>query len=129
MFQQTTIIGNLGADPVMRYSPSGVPVTNFDVATSRKWTDGNGQQQEKTTWFRVAAWRKQAEVCAQYLTKGSKVLVIGEVEARAYATKEGEARAALEITASTIKFLSSKSAEDSPTPASSPNITDEEIPF
>ena len=71
---------NLGRDPEMRYTPSGVAVTNFSVATSRSWTGQDGQRQEKTVWFRVAAWRGLAETCNQYLTKGQRVLVVGEVE-------------------------------------------------
>ena len=80
MYQQITLIGNLGRDPEMRYTPSGVPVTNFSIAVSRSWTGNDGQRQEKTVWFRVAAWQRQAETCNQYLTKGQRVLVVGEME-------------------------------------------------
>ncbi len=105
MYQKTIIVGNLGGDPEMRYTPSGTAVTNFSVAVSRRWTGRDGQKQEKTTWFRVNAWDKLGELCNQYLSKGRQVLVEGEVEARAWTTQEGEARASLEIRALTVQFL------------------------
>jgi single-strand DNA-binding protein len=109
MFQQITLVGNLGRDPEMRYTPSGVPVANFSVATSRKYQTADGQWEEKTVWFRVAAWRKTAETVSQYLTKGSKVLVIGELaEPRTWVDKDGNTQASLEVTAQTIRFLSSR---------------------
>ena len=109
MFQQITIVGNLGRDPEMRYTPSGVPVASFSVATSRKFQGADGQMQEKTVWFRVTAWRKTAEIVSQYLTKGSKVLIIGEVEEpRTWVDKDGNTQASLDVTAQTIKFLSAR---------------------
>lgn len=105
MYQKTLVIGHLGRDPEMRYTPSGVPVTSFTVATTRKWTNQNGEQQEKTTWFRVTCWRKLAELAAQYLQKGRLVLVEGDIEAQAYTDREGSPRATLELTATTLKFL------------------------
>lgn len=109
MFQQITLVGNLGRDPEMRYTPSGVPVASFSVATSRRFQGQDGQWQEKTIWFRVTAWRKNAENVSQYLTKGSKVLIIGEVEEpRPWTDKEGNTQASLEVTAQTIKFLSGR---------------------
>ncbi len=105
-YQQITIVGNLGRDPEMRYTPTGVPVTSFSVAVSRNWTDQNGQRQEKTTWFRVSAWRKTAEVVSQYAVKGSLVLVTGEIdEPRIWTDKDGNARSSLEITAQNVRFL------------------------
>lgn len=107
MFQQITLVGNLGRDPEMRYTPSGVPVASFSVATSKRYQGQDGQWQEKTIWFRVTAWRKQAETVSQYLTKGSKVLIIGELEEpRPWTDKEGNTQASLEVTAQTIRFLS-----------------------
>jgi single-strand DNA-binding protein len=109
MFQQFTAIGNLGNEPEMKYLPNGVPVTSFSLAINKSWVDANGQKQEKTLWVRVSAWRKLAEVAAQYLHKGSKILIVGELEpARAYIDREGNPRASLEVTANTIKFLSAK---------------------
>lgn len=108
MYQHTIIVGNLGKDPEMRFTPSGVPVTTFSVAVSRKWKDKDGEQQEKTTWFRVNAWRKLAEVCNQYLSKGSKVLVEGDVSASAWTGQDGEPRASLELNAQNVRFLGGK---------------------
>lgn len=108
MYQKTIVIGYLGKDPEMRYTPTGVPVTSFSVATSRKWTNQNGESQEKTTWFRVTCWRKQAELAAQYLKKGSRVLVEGDIDASAYTDREGSPRASLELTATNVRFMSSR---------------------
>jgi single-strand DNA-binding protein len=105
MYQRTIVVGHLGRDPEMRYTPTGVPVTSFSIATTRRWTNANGEQQEKTTWFRVTCWRKQAELAAQYLQKGRLVLVEGEIDASAWTDKEGNPRASLELTASTVRFL------------------------
>jgi single-strand DNA-binding protein len=106
MYQQITLVGNLGADPEMRYTPSGVPVTTLRVAVNRKWTGQDGQPQEKTTWFEVTAWRKLAEVASQYLTKGRQVLVVGEIEdPNLWTDREGNARASLRVTASNLKFI------------------------
>ncbi len=137
MYQQITLIGNLGRDPEMRYTPTGVPVTSFTMAVSRNWVGQDGQRQEKTTWFRVTAWRKLAETASQYLTKGSKVLVVGEVEdPNAYIDREGQARASLEVTAQTIRFLSTRGeAGSAPVGAggagadSGDTMSDEDIPF
>jgi len=106
MYQQLTLVGNLGNDPEMRYTPSGVPVATFSLAVSRSWVSADGQKQEKTTWFRVTAWRKLAETVSQYLTKGKQVLVIGEIEeARTYTDRDGNNRASLEVTAQTVRFI------------------------
>jgi len=105
MYQKTVVVGHLGNDPEMRYTPSGVPVTSFSLASTRRWTNQNGEQQEKTTWYRVSVWRKQAETVAEYLKKGRLVLVEGEVEARAYTDRDGNPRASLELTANNIRFL------------------------
>ncbi|NPA89897.1 MAG: single-stranded DNA-binding protein [Chloroflexi bacterium] len=105
MYQQVIIVGNLGSDPEMRFTPSGVPVTSFSVAVNRRWTDSNGEPREKTTWFRVTAWRRLAELCNQYLSKGRLVLVEGEVDASAWLDNQGNPRATLELTARKVQFL------------------------
>ena len=79
MYQKVTIIGNLGRDPEMRYTPSGQAVTSFNVATNRTYTGSDGQKVKETTWFRVSAWGKQAEICNNYLHKGSKVFIEGRL--------------------------------------------------
>ncbi len=106
MYQQITLVGNLGTDPEMRYTPSGVPVASFSLAVNKSWVGQDGQRQDKTVWFRVTAWRKLAETVSQYLTKGRQVMVVGEIEeARGYLDREGNARASLEVTAQTVRFL------------------------
>ena len=119
MYQSLTIVGNLGKDPEMRYTPSGQPVTSFSVATSRQYTDNNGQQIKETTWFRVTAWGKQAEVCNQYLKKGSKVLVEGRLTPdkntggpRLWTKQDGTAGSSFEMTANTVRFLSSRNENE-----------------
>ena len=115
MFHTIIIAGNLGRDPEMRYIPSGQPVTSFAVATSRKYTNNAGQQIEETIWFKVTTWGKQAEVCNQYLKKGSKVLVEGSLKGdpntgspRIWTKQDGTPGASFEVTANTVRFLSSK---------------------
>ena len=108
MYQQITLIGNLGNDPELRHTASGVPVASFSLAVSRKWTK-DGQEQEKTTWFRVSVWNDQAKAVHQYLAKGRQVMVVGEVEeARVFTDKTGNPRASLEVKAQQVKFLGQK---------------------
>jgi single-strand DNA-binding protein len=99
MYQQIILIGNLGNDPEMRYTPGGKAVASFSLAVNSR--------KDHTVWFRVSMWEKQAEIVSQYLTKGSKVMVIGEIEeARPWTDRDGKQRASLEVTGRTIKFLS-----------------------
>lgn len=115
MYHKVTLIGNLGRDPELRYTPSGQAVSNFSMATTEKWTGQDGQLQERTIWWRVSAFGKQAEIINQYLKKGSKVYVEGRLQAdpktggpRIYQRQDGTAGSSFEVTASTIKFLSSR---------------------
>lgn len=115
MFHTLILVGNLGRDPEMRYTPSGQPVTSFSVATSRKYTNNAGQQIEETIWFKVTAWGKTAEICNQYLKKGSKVLVEGTLKGdpntgspRIWTKQDGTPGASFELTANVVRFLSSK---------------------
>lgn len=130
MYQQITIVGNLGKDPEMKYTPSGKPVTSFNVATSHQYTNSNGESVKETTWFRVQVWGKQAEVCNQYLSKGSKVLVTGRLTAdpatggpRIWNKQDGTPQASFEINGDTVRFLETKSK---PAAESAP---DDDIPF
>ncbi len=109
MYQQLILIGNLGNNPEMRFTASGVPVTNFRLAVSRRWTGADGQAQEKTTWFQVSSWNRQAEFVNQYLTKGRRVMVIGEVEAaRPWTDRNGNLGATIEVTAREVRFMDSR---------------------
>ena len=124
MYHSLTIVGNVGREPEMRYTPSGQAVTSFSVATERKYTSGNGEQVKETIWFRVSTWGKQAEICKQYVKKGSKVLVEGRLTPdkntggpRVYTKQSGEVSASFEVTANTVRFLSSnEKAEKEQTP-------------
>ena len=118
MFQKIIIVGNLGGDPEMRYTPSGQAVTNFSVATNRKYKGSDGTQVKETVWFRISAWGKQAETCNTYLKRGSKVLIEGRMNAdpatggpRMWQGTDGQVRASFEVTASSVNFMSTK-AED-----------------
>jgi len=115
MYQQITIVGRLGRDPESRFMSDGTQVTSFSVATDNKWTDANGQKQERTVWFRVSAWRKLGEICNQYLAKGRQVMVVGELrEPRPYQASDGEWRASLDVTARTVQFLGSRGDGEHP---------------
>lgn len=104
MFNKITIIGNLGSDPEMRYTPSGSAVTSFSVATNRRYTR-NGETVDETEWFRVNAWGRLAETTNQYLEKGSLVYVEGRLSSRPWQTQDGQLRAGNEIFAQELKFL------------------------
>ena len=99
------LVGNLGADPDMRYTPSGAGVCELRIATSDSWTDKNGQRQERTEWHRVIVWGKRAEVCAKYLSKGRQVYVEGRIQTRNYDDKEGVKRYITEVVANDVQFL------------------------
>ena len=108
MYQNVVIVGRVGRDAEMRFTPSGVPVTSFSVAVNRVWNNQSGERQEQTTWFRITCWRRLAETAGEWVKKGQLILVEGEVQARGYVDKDGNAQASLELTASNFKFLSSR---------------------
>ena len=108
MLNQAIILGNLGADPDQRQTQKGTAVTNFTVATSRQWKDGNGQQQTETEWHRIVTFGKLAEICGQYLTKGSKVYIEGRIQTRQWEDQNGFTRSTTEIVAKEMKMLDSK---------------------
>lgn len=137
MYQKVTIVGNLGRDPEMRFTPSGQPVTSFPVATNRSYTGSDGQRVKETVWFRVSAWGKQAEAANNYLHKGSKVLVEGRLMAdpasggpRTYARQDGTTGASFELTAMTVQFLDSRAeSEQTGDTDDMGTLSDDEIPF
>ena len=116
MHSKLDIIGNVGKDPEMRYTPSGQAVTNFTVAANKSYTNTNGEKVKKTIWFRVSTWGKQAEICNQYVKKGMLVYIEGELSAddtgnpRIWTTSDGKPAASYEVNASSVKFLSSRGA-------------------
>ena len=99
------LIGNVGNDPEMRYTPNGNPVTSFSVATNRRYTDSNGETKEETEWFRVIAWRKLAESCNQFVTKGKRVYVEGRLRTRNWEGQDGQKRVSVEVVANRVLFL------------------------
>ena len=105
------VIGNVGSDPEMRYTPNGSAVTSFSVATNRRYTTSAGEQKEETEWFRVSAWNKLAETCNQYVVKGMKVYVEGRVSSSACTDQEGQARSSLEINCTEVQFLTRVNTE------------------
>ena len=124
MFNTLIIVGNVGRDPEMRYTPSGQAVTSFSVASNRKYTSSNGEQVSETIWFRVSAWGKQAEICNQYLKKGSRVLIEGRLTPdkasggpRIWQRQDGSSAASFEVTAQTVRFLSTRSESEGGGPA------------
>jgi single-strand DNA-binding protein len=143
------ILGRLGSDPEVRYTPNGGAVANFNMATNESWTDKSGQKQEKTEWHRIVVWGKIAELCGQYLSKGRQAYIEGRLQTREWTDKEGGKRYTTEVVAQTVQFLggpgdraSSPSAgagSDFATPShsefepssagSQKGMTDEEVPF
>lgn len=112
MVNKVIIIGNLGRDPDVRFTPSGRAVAKFDVATSERWTDAEGKKQEKTEWHHCVVWGRQAETCGQYLTKGRTVYVEGRITNRSYDDKDGNKRYITEIIARDVRFLGGGPRQD-----------------
>jgi single-strand DNA-binding protein len=132
------LIGNLGRDPEVRYTPDGTAVTNFSIATSLEWNDKNsGEKKEKTEWHRIVTFRKLAEICGQYLSKGRQVYVEGRLQTRSWDDKEGVKRYITEVVADTVQFLGPKDssgprdAYGAPPPEEPPYMDskDDDIPF
>ena len=140
MYQKVIIIGNLGADPEMRYTPNGDAVTSFNVATNRKWTGRDGQPGEETCWFRVSVWGKQAEACNQYLAKGRQVLVEGNLtpdretgRPRIWTSSDGQPGTSYELRAFTVRFLGGGGRDRGSSAGSATtdegSVAEDEIPF
>jgi single-strand DNA-binding protein len=104
-FNKVIVVGNLGRDPEMRYTPQGTPVCTFSVASNERRKDKSGEMQDVTTWFRVTVWGKQAETVSKYLTKGRSVYVEGRLHVEEWTDKEGKTRHTLELNASDVQFI------------------------
>src|SRR5438270_11987575 len=149
-FNKIIIVGNLGRDPELRYTPQGTAVCNFSVATNERRRDKAGEQQDITTWFRVNAWGRQAENVSKYLSKGRRVYVEGRLHVEDWTDRDGKARYTLEVNASDIHFLDSaadvegipvrqtgqdagpqaaRAAGGGGAQSQGPEIEDDEIPF
>lgn len=107
------LIGNLGADPEIRYTQSGTPVATFNMATTRRWKDKDGQQQEETEWHRLVAWSRLAEICGEYFNKGSKVYIEGRLQTRKWQDQGGSDRWTTEVVAEAIQILSPRKGDNS----------------
>lgn len=122
------IIGQLGREPEMRYTPSGRPVTSFSVATTRTWTSGEGERREETEWFNVVAWGNLAEICKQYLKKGQPVYVEGRLQTRGWEDQEGKKHFRTELVANEVIILGDRRSEGAEEGMDEPPVEDE-FPF
>ena len=102
------LIGNLGSDPEVKYTPNGAPVANFSLATNESWNDKDGQRQERTEWHRLVLWSKLAEIAGQYLKKGAKIYVEGRLQTRSWDDQSGQKRYMTEIVVNDMQMLDSR---------------------
>jgi single-strand DNA-binding protein len=144
-FNKVILVGNLGRDPELRYTPQGTPVCSFTMATNERRKDKAGETQDVTTWFRVTLWGRQAETASQYLTKGRPVYVEGRLRVEEWTDRDGKPRHTLEVHATDMQFIGTRGEEgggQSPGrseagagpsggrgPAAEPDINDDDIPF
>lgn len=111
-FNKIIVVGNLGRDPELRFTPQGTPVCTFSVASNERRKDRTGEQQDLTTWFRVTVWGKQAETVSKYLTRGRSVYVEGRLHVEEWTDKEGKQRYTLELNASDVQFIDGGGASE-----------------
>lgn len=128
------VIGNLGADPEMRYTANGNACTTFNVATNEKWADKDGEKHERTEWFSVVTWNRLAETCSQYLAKGRSVYVEGRQQTRSWDGQDGQKHYRTELVAETVRFLGGRDGAQGPTPPqprddSAGDIDPDDLPF
>jgi len=142
-FNKIILIGNLGRDPELRYTPQGTPVCSFTMATNEKRKDRSGENQDVTTWFRVTFWGRQAETASQFLTKGKPIYVEGRLRIEEWNDRDGKPRYTLEVHATDMQFIGQRSDEPgagtSPSNKAAPSnntpneneaeIADDDIPF
>jgi single-strand DNA-binding protein len=139
-FNKIILVGNLGRDPELRYTPQGTPVCSFTVATNEKRKDRAGEAQDFTTWFRVTLWGRQAETASQYLTKGRPIYVEGRLRLEEWTDRDGKQRYTLEVHATDMQFIGGGRADEGggagnrPTqageqPPHEPEVSDDDIPF
>ncbi|MDL1966126.1 MAG: single-stranded DNA-binding protein [Candidatus Desulfofervidus auxilii] len=124
------LIGHLGADPELRYTPNGTPVANFRIATTERWTNKQGERTESTEWHRIVAWGKLGEFCGQYLNKGKQIYIEGRLRTRSWEDRDGKKQWTTEIIAQRLQLLGKPekpSEEEVPVPEEAP--VEEDIPF
>ncbi len=113
------LVGRLGQNPEVKYTPSGAAVANFSVATNESWVDKAGQKQERTEWHRIVVWGKVAELCQQYLAKGRQAYIEGRLQTRQWQDKDGQTKYTTEVQAQTVQFLGGQAGERSAAPRDS----------
>lgn len=139
-FNKITLVGNLGRDPELRYTPQGTPVCSFTLATNEKRKDRAGENQDITTWFRVTLWGRQAEAASQYLTKGRPIYVEGRLRVEEWTDRDGRQRYTLEVHATDMQFIGGRNDEASsknhraemsasPDAGVDSGVSDDDIPF
>ena len=138
-FNKIILVGNLGRDPELRYTPQGTPVCNFTVATNEKRKDRAGEMQDQTTWFRVTLWGKQAETASQYLTKGRPIYIEGRLRVDEWTDRDGKQRFTLDVNATDMQFIGGGRSDEVPHSGSRPSqsesplpeaeVSDDDIPF
>ena len=134
-FNKVILVGNLGRDPELRYTPQGTPVCSFTMATNERRKDKSGEMQDQTTWFRVTLWGRQAETASQYLTKGKQVYIEGRLRVEEYTDRDGKPRHSLEVNATDMQFIGVRGDEaavprtQAAEPADRPEMSDDDIPF
>jgi len=131
------LVGRLGKDPEVKFTQGGVAIARFSMATDETWKDQSGERQQRTEWHNIVAWRKLAEICGQYLTKGKLIYIEGRLQTRSWDDREGNKRTTTEIQADTMVMLSGGKSEDRRVEAtaapsatiSESEITDDDVPF
>ena len=126
------LVGNLGRDPELRYTQGGTAVANFTIATNERWTDKQGERQERTEWHRILAWGRLAEIVGEYMNKGKQVYVEGSLQTRKWEDRDGNTRYTTEIKAQNIQMLSGRDQDSVPSPGNEEApvpVTDDDIPF
>lgn len=111
-FNKVILVGNLGRDPELRYTPQGTPVCSFTMATNERRRDKSGETQDMTTWFRVTLWGRQAETASQYLAKGRTVYIEGRIRTEEWTDRDGKTRTTLEVHATDMQFIGARGGED-----------------
>lgn len=129
-FQQIQILGRVGQDCELRFTPTGIAVGSFSLASNESWTGNDGQKQERVTWHRCTLWGSTAEKVSEHITKGKALFVVGTVTANAYMDREGNAKASLEVKVNTFRFVGGRgdSAEQNTSTVDNPPL-DKDVPF
>ena len=122
------LVGNLGKDPELRYTPSGQAVATFSLATNRRWKDKDGQAQDQTEWHNIVTWGRQAEVSKEYLKKGSPVYIEGRIQYRTYNDRDGNKRYITEIVAQSLQMLGRKVSEGGAEAPEAPEAMNADVP-